>query len=178
VRVSCSTTTPGASSCSGCSRPARLGLSPDYELLYVAAVFHDLGLTPRYRSPDRRFEIDGAEQARDFLTAHGVAETDVRLVWNAIALHTTPAIPAYMEPETGLVTAGVELDVLGLGHDQLSTQDREEMLAAHPRHASRHRSFRGLRNPSPTSHKPPLETSTPTCSIVAYPASSDPTLSR
>ncbi len=111
----------------------RLGLNPDSELLYVAAMFHDLGLTPRYRSPDRRFEIDGAEQARDFLTAHGVAETDVRRVWNAIALHTTPAIPAYMEPEIALVTAGVELDVLGVGHDQLSTQDREEILAAHPR---------------------------------------------
>jgi hypothetical protein len=54
-------------------------------------------------------------------------------VWEAIALHTTPAIPRYKQPEVRLVTLGVEYDVLGLHFDELSTQQRDAVLAAHPR---------------------------------------------
>lgn len=117
----------------GALQGRRLGLSPDNELLYVAAMFHDLGLTPRFHSAERRFEIDGAEQAREFLKAYCISDSQIRIVWNAIALHTTRGVPAYMEPEVALVTAGVELDVLGLGYAQLPASDREAILAAHPR---------------------------------------------
>jgi HD domain len=111
----------------------RDGLEYDPELLYVGAMFHDLGLTERYRTDSRRFELDGAEQAAEFLRAHGIQEDGVSTVWQSIALHTTPEIPHYMRPEVKLVTAGVELDVLGIGYHDVPDAERAEVVAAHPR---------------------------------------------
>ena len=71
----------------------------DAELLYVAAAFHDLGLIRKFSSPNERFEVDGANAARQFLSAHDVPEERMRTVWEAIALHTTPGIPQHMRPE-------------------------------------------------------------------------------
>src|SRR5215831_8214206 len=62
----------------------------DPELLYVAAAFHDLGLIKKFSSQDERFEVDGANAARQLLTAHNVPEEQVQAAWEAIALHTTP----------------------------------------------------------------------------------------
>jgi HD superfamily phosphodiesterase len=109
------------------------GIDADPELLYVGAMFHDLGLTPRYRRIDQRFEIDGADVARDFLRTHGVGAEEADRVWTAIALHTTPEIPLHMAPEVALVTRGVELDVLGIGYDAISDDERAAVVAAHPR---------------------------------------------
>jgi hypothetical protein len=111
----------------------RLGLTADPELLYVGAMFHDLGLTPAHRREDQRFEIDGADEARRFLTARGIPAPAARLVWEAIALHTTPEVPWRLEPEIALVTAGVETDVLGIGYTDLKPADIEAVTAAHPR---------------------------------------------
>jgi hypothetical protein len=111
----------------------RLGLSVDPELLYVGAMFHDLGLTEKYRGQEQRFELDGADEARRFLTAHGAGENVIRKVWEGIALHTTPEVPWRLEPEVALVTAGVETDVLGIGRDQLAKEDIAKVTAAHPR---------------------------------------------
>ncbi|MFC3742883.1 HD domain-containing protein [Paractinoplanes deccanensis] len=111
----------------------RLGLTPDPELLYVGAMFHDLGLTARYRRDDQRFEIDGADEARRFLLAHGIGPAEARVVWEGVALHTTPEIPYRLEPEVALVTAGVETDVLGIGYAELDPAAIAEVTAAHPR---------------------------------------------
>jgi HD superfamily phosphodiesterase len=111
----------------------RLGLTADPELLYVGAMFHDLGLTEKYRGAEQRFELDGADEARRFLDAHRVDEAAVRKVWEGIALHTTPEVPWRLEPEVALVTAGVETDVLGIGRDLLAKEDIAEVTAAHPR---------------------------------------------
>ena len=109
------------------------GLSFDPELLYVGAMFHDLGLNEEFRTDGRRFEVDSADEARRFLQRHGVPEDSIRRVWTAIALHTTPGIPQFMEPEVALVTAGVEYEVLGIGYDAVSDSDRAEITALHPR---------------------------------------------
>lgn len=109
------------------------GLSYDPELLYVGAMFHDLGLNEEHRGSGRRFEVDSADEARRFLHDHGVPEDSVRRVWTAIALHTTPGIPEHMEPEVALVTAGVEYDVLGIGYRDLDDADRAAVVALHPR---------------------------------------------
>jgi hypothetical protein len=109
------------------------GLDYDPELLYVGAMFHDIGLIEGHRSEHERFEIDGANAARAFLERHGLPEEQVMTVWESIALHTTPEVPAYKQPEVQMVTLGVEYDVLGLHHDDLSAQQREAVLAAHPR---------------------------------------------
>ena len=111
----------------------RRGLAADPELVYVGALFHDLGLTDAFRTKDRRFEVDGAETAREFLTARGADPDAVRRVWTAIALHTTPGVPEFMEPEVALVTAGVETDVLGIGREDLDPADLAAVVAAHPR---------------------------------------------
>ena len=111
----------------------KLGLDYDPELLYVGAMFHDVGLVEGHRSENERFEIDGANAARDFLERHGLAEERVMTVWEAIALHTTPEIPRYKQPEVRLVSLGVEYDVLGLHFDDISPDDREAVVAAHPR---------------------------------------------
>ncbi|MCY0944787.1 HD domain-containing protein [Streptomyces antarcticus] len=108
-------------------------LAFDAELLYVGAMFHDLGLTEPYRDNDQRFEIDGADESRKFLLANGIEEDRARVVWEAIALHTTPEIPTRMAPEIALVTAGVELDVLGIGYHDVSDEVRAAVVAEHPR---------------------------------------------
>jgi hypothetical protein len=111
----------------------RRGLIFDPELLYAGAMFHDMGLTPLYSTPTERFEVDGANAARDFLRGHGISKADVDTVWTAIALHTTPGIPQHMHPVVALVTAGVEMDVLGLAYSEFSDRERETVIRLHPR---------------------------------------------
>jgi HD domain len=111
----------------------RHSLRFDPELLYAGAMFHDMGLTPQYASADKRFEVDGANAARDFLKSHSIAERDIETVWTAIALHTTPGIPQYMHPVVALLTAGVEMDVLGIAFSEFSDAEREAVVRVHPR---------------------------------------------
>jgi HD superfamily phosphodiesterase len=111
------------------------GLKFDPELLYIGAMFHDMGLTHQHSSPNERFEVDGANAARDFLRRHGIAQPDIDIVWTAIALHTTPGIPQHMHPVIALLTAGVEMDVLGIGHADYSDLEREAVVQTHPRTA-------------------------------------------
>jgi hypothetical protein len=113
----------------------RRGLRFDRELLYAGAMFHDMGLTPQYSSQSERFEVDGANTARDFLKAHNIAQSDIDVVWTGIALHTTPGIPVHMHPVIALVTAGVEMDVLGIAYDEFPAAQREAVIAAYPRTA-------------------------------------------
>lgn len=109
------------------------GLKFDAELLYCGCMFHDMGLTHQHSSASERFEVDGANAARDFLRQRGIDQHDIDTVWTAIALHTTPGIPQHMHPVVALVTAGVEMDVLGLTYPEYSTAEREAVVHAHPR---------------------------------------------
>jgi hypothetical protein len=111
----------------------RRGFRFDAELLYAGAMFHDVGLVPAYSSVADRFEVDGANAARDFLRRHKISEEDIDHVWTAIALHTTPDIPKYMHPLVALVTAGVEMDVLGIDYSAFTDSDREAVVQAFPR---------------------------------------------
>ena len=111
----------------------RRGLEFDAELLYAGAMFHDMGLSVRHSSLDQRFEVDGANAARDFLRGHDISESEIATVWTAIALHTTPGIPQHMHPVVALVTAGVEMDVLGIAYREYSEAERDAVVSAHPR---------------------------------------------
>jgi curved DNA-binding protein CbpA len=111
----------------------QLGLDYDAELLYVGAMFHDVGLLEGHRSEHERFEIDGANAARAFLERHGLPEEQVMTVWQSIALHTTRQVPNYLEPEVRLVALGVQYDVLGSHFDTLTAEQRDAVVAAHPR---------------------------------------------
>jgi len=111
----------------------RKGLTFDPELLYVSAMFHDMGLTPEHSSATDRFEVDGANAAREFLRQHKIPQEDVDTVWTSIALHTTPGIPQYMHPVVALLTNGVEMDVLGIAYPEFSDADRKAIVASYPR---------------------------------------------
>ena len=111
----------------------RKGLKYDAEQLYIGAMFHDLGLVKKHSSPDLRFEVDGANAARAFAKPFGLSEGDLEQIWLSIALHTTPGVPEHLRPNVALVTAGVEMDVLGINYEQFSDQQREVVTQAHPR---------------------------------------------
>jgi HD superfamily phosphodiesterase len=113
----------------------RRGWKFDPELLYIGAMFHDMGLTPQHSSKSDRFEVDGANAARAFLRRHNISSQEIDMVWTAIALHTTPGIPQYMHPVVALLTNGVEMDVLGMAYAEFSDGDREAIVAAYPRSA-------------------------------------------
>jgi len=113
----------------GCQQKLRF----DSELLYVASAFHDFGLIKKFSSQNERFEVDGANAARQFLTAHNIPEEQVQTAWEAIALHTTPGVTQYMRPGVALLNSGVGLDVLGKQFDQFPSELRDEIVARYPR---------------------------------------------
>ena len=110
----------------------RRGLTFDPELFYTAAMFHDLGLTAGFRESHLRFEVDGANAARDFLQSHGIPELDTKRVWLAIALHTTPGISAHLHPIVALTAEGVMMDLVGLGYDEFTDAQRSAIETAYP----------------------------------------------
>src|SRR5690242_13228129 len=111
----------------------RLGVTPDPELLYLAAMFHDTGLVMPFSDAEQRFEVDGADLGRKFLREHGFSTAAADTVWSAIALHTTPGIPGHMGPEIAAIHFGVLTDVVGFELDGLPTDQVAEILAIHPR---------------------------------------------
>jgi HD superfamily phosphodiesterase len=110
----------------------RKGLTFDQELLYVAAMFHDFGLTAGYGESRLRYEVDGANAARDVLRSHGISEADSERVWLAIALHTTNGISAHLFPIAALVAEGANMDLVGAGYDEFTDAQRNAVEAAHP----------------------------------------------
>src|ERR1700749_2601273 len=128
----------------GALQGRRRGLEPDLELLYVGAMFHDIGLTADYRDSMLRFEVEGANAAEKFLRDRGADDAAVRKVWLSIALHTTPGVPEFLDPEIALVTAGVETDVLGIGRSDLSSDAIGAVTAAHPRPDFKNRILRAF----------------------------------
>ena len=107
-------------------------IAPDAELLAAAAILHDLGLTERYNG-DNRFEVDGANAAREFLKERGISAQQTQLVWDAIALHTTPTLALHKEPEVVMTHSGIAVDVLGAGLDRISREKQQAILTAFPR---------------------------------------------
>ncbi|MFJ4835776.1 HD domain-containing protein [Streptomyces sp. NPDC088747] len=108
-------------------------LRPDPELLYVSAMFHDVGLLIPFRDAQQRFELDGADHARTFLLDRGFSTGAAEVVWRAIALHTTPGIPGRMEPEVAATNYGVLTDAIGWGLEELEWDRTDEIVTAHPR---------------------------------------------
>jgi hypothetical protein len=107
-------------------------VAPDAELLAVAAVLHDLGLTDRYTA-ENRFEVDGANAARAFLKDRGIPAQQMQVVWDAIALHTTPTLALHKEPEVVMTHSGIAVDVLGAGLDRIPQEKQRAILAEFPR---------------------------------------------
>jgi hypothetical protein len=107
-------------------------VTPDAELLAVAAILHDLGLTERYTA-ENRFEVDGANAAREFMKDRGISAQQTQVVWDAIALHTTPTLALHKEPEVVMTHSGIAVDVLGAGLDRIPQEKQRAILTAFPR---------------------------------------------
>ena len=120
------------------------GRSFDPEVAFAAAMLHDLGLAEPYISPDRRFEIDGADAAARFLSEHGRSADESERVWQAVALHLYPFLSAHVAPEAALVALGAAADAVGLGLEQLAPADVDEVLAAYPRLGFKEGAIQGI----------------------------------
>ncbi|WP_144113930.1 phosphohydrolase [Paraburkholderia sp. BCC1886] len=105
----------------------------DAELLYVGAMFHNVGLNAQYWRSPYRFEVDGANAARDFLRQYGISEREIEEVWMGIALHTTPGISEHLSALVALISAGVQMDVRGERYDEFTAHQIDEIVQIYPR---------------------------------------------
>src|SRR6202158_1508716 len=105
----------------------------DLGLLFICAVFHELGLLKKFSSATDRFEVDRANAVRQFLEHHGVPDTRIQTAWDAISLHTTPGIAAYKPLEVELLYNGVALDSLGVGYETFPAEVRTKVVGQFPR---------------------------------------------
>jgi hypothetical protein len=149
----------------GALQGLRRGLQSDLELLYAAAMFHDIGLTERYRTSTVRFEVDGANAAREFLAAYGI-QAAADTVWLGIALHTTPGVPEFLAPEVALLQAGVEVDVVGVGRDDLAPESLAAVTAAHPRPQFKQRILAAFNDGM--KHRPQTTSGTMNADVLAH----------
>lgn len=107
-------------------------LKVDREVLFVACVLHDLGLTKKFDGGGA-FQVEGAIAARRFLIEHYVPEERADLVHEAIALHSSLGIGYTTQPEIALVQRGAAVDVFGLGFRGVHPVTRGQILAEYPR---------------------------------------------
>jgi hypothetical protein len=103
----------------------------DAEVVAVGTLLHDLGLTHSFTGP-KRFEIEGADAARAFAREQGVNDHRVQLIWDGVALNSTPSIGLYKEPEVVLCTAGIGVE-FGFQYDRIPPNEMKSILAAFPR---------------------------------------------
>jgi hypothetical protein len=103
----------------------------DAEVVAVGSLLHDLGLTNSFAG-ERRFEIEGADAARAFAREQGLDDRRVQLIWDSVALNSTPSIGLYKEPEVALCTAGIGVE-FGFQYDRILPNEMKSILAAFPR---------------------------------------------
>lgn len=108
------------------------GARYDQEMLFIGSVLHDLGLVEQFIGEDR-FEIDGADAASDFLSKQGYSDRKIAVVWDAIALHTTPGIPQRKQPEIALLQLGAGIDIGAIPRSLVTPESVEIILAEFPR---------------------------------------------
>jgi hypothetical protein len=103
----------------------------DAEVVAIGSLLHDLGLTNSFTGP-QRFEIEGADAARAFAREHGLDDHRVQLIWDSVALNSTPSIGLHKEPEVALCTAGIGVE-FGFQYDRIPPDEMKGILAAFPR---------------------------------------------
>jgi len=115
---------------------ARLGqlqnIAHDAEVLAVGTLLHDITLNEAFVGP-RRFEVEAADLARNFVRENGFDQRRAQLIWDSVALNSTASIGLYKEAEVALCTAGIVLDVVGIQYDFIPAAEMAEILKAYPR---------------------------------------------
>jgi hypothetical protein len=108
------------------------GIDIDHEVVAVGTILHDIGLTAGVSGPNR-FEVNGADAARSFIAGRGLSERRAQLIWDLVALNSTPSLALHKEPEVAVGTMGIGLDYGGFFRDTLQTGDVDRILSAFPR---------------------------------------------
>jgi HD superfamily phosphodiesterase len=145
----------------------RKGLVFDPDLLFVAAMFHDYGLTIGYCESRQRYEVDGADAARAFLRGHGIAPMEAEKVWLAIALHTTNGISPHLFPVASLLAEAASMDLVGAGFADFTPAERQAVEAAHRREPGFAEDFMQALYES-LKHRPETTQGTGLADVMAY----------
>ena len=104
----------------------------DLEVVAVGTILHDIGLSAT-ASGANRFEVDGAAAARSFVQERGISNRRAQLIWDLVALNSTPSIALHKEAEVALGTMGIGLDYGGFFFELIPSADMTEILRAFPR---------------------------------------------
>ncbi|MGN6465244.1 MAG: hypothetical protein ACTHLP_07135 [Rhizobiaceae bacterium] len=104
----------------------------DAEVVAVGTLLHDITLNDRFAGP-RRFEVEGADLARTFVREGGFDERRAQLIWDSVALNSTPSIGLYKEVEVALCTDGICLDVVAFQYSLLSSAEIARIVGEFPR---------------------------------------------
>ena len=113
------------------------GIDCDQEVVAVGTILHDIGLTAGVSGPNR-FEVNGADAARSFIKERGFSDHRSQLIWDLVALNSTPSIALHKEPEVALGTMGIGLDWGGFGLEAIPAAEIAEIVAAFPRLKMKH----------------------------------------
>jgi hypothetical protein len=108
------------------------GIDYDREVLAVGTILHDIGLTAGVSGPNR-FEVNGADAALSLIKGEGLSTHRAQLIWDLIALNSTPSLALHKEPEVAVGTMGIGLDYAGFAFDALPAGDVQRILDAFPR---------------------------------------------
>ena len=125
-----------------CLFAARIGqlknIECDREVVAVGTILHDIGLTAGVSGPNR-FEVNGADAARSFIRDQGLSDRRSQLIWDLVALNSTPSIAFHKEAEVAVGTMGIGLDYGGFGIESIPPEDITEIVGAFPRLKMKHR---------------------------------------
>jgi hypothetical protein len=108
------------------------GIDYDREVVAIGTILHDIGLTASVSGPNR-FEVNGADAALSFIKGNGLSDRRAQLIWDLVALNSTPSLALHKEPEVAIGTMGIGLDYGGFGLEAFSAADVERILLAFPR---------------------------------------------
>src|SRR5262245_35817212 len=108
------------------------GINYDHDVVAIGTILHDIGLTASVSGPNR-FEVDGANVARAFIKAQGLSDRRAQMVWDLVALSSTPSLALHKEPEVAVGTMGIGIDYGGFGIEALPARDIEHIVKAFPR---------------------------------------------
>jgi hypothetical protein len=108
------------------------GIDYDHEVVAIGTILHDIGLTASVSGPNR-FEVNGADAALSFIKGQGFSDRRAQLIWDLVALNSTPSLALHKEPEVAVGTMGIGLDYGGFGAQSLPAGEVERILGAFPR---------------------------------------------
>ena len=108
------------------------GIDYDHEVVAIGTILHDIGLTAGVTGPNR-FEVNGADAVRSFIADRGLSNRRAQLIWDLVALNSTPSLALHKEPEVAIGTMGIGLDFGGFGLDALQASDIGRIVSAFPR---------------------------------------------